>query len=67
MAGMPKLKSEVFLDAAYAIALAAPRDQHHQKALALANQLEGTRTRLITTRAVVFIPHFHPFPHPAAP
>lgn len=53
MAEMPKLKNEVFLDAAYAIALAAPRDQHHQEALALANQLEGTRTRLITTRAVV--------------
>ena len=31
MAETLKLRSEVFLDAAYAIALAAPNDQHHQR------------------------------------
>ncbi len=53
MAETLKLRSEVFLDAAYAIALAAPNDQHHQQAVALANQLEISGIRLITTRAVV--------------
>lgn len=53
MAKTPKLSSEVFLDAAYAIALAAPNDQHHQQAVILANQLEAAQIRLITTRAVV--------------
>ncbi|MDZ7289156.1 MAG: PIN domain-containing protein [candidate division KSB1 bacterium] len=44
--------NEVFLDAAYAIALAAPSDQYHERAKALAEQLEADETRLITTRAV---------------
>lgn len=45
--------NEVFLDAAYAIALSTPKDQHHQRAVALAEQMETAGTRLITTRAVV--------------
>ncbi|HEX8845256.1 MAG TPA: PIN domain-containing protein [Pyrinomonadaceae bacterium] len=45
--------TEVFLDAAYAIALSALNDQYHEQALALADKLEGEATRLITTRAVV--------------
>ncbi|MBV9211592.1 MAG: PIN domain-containing protein, partial [Acidobacteria bacterium] len=45
--------NKVFLDAAYAIALAAPSDQHHAHAVKLAEQLETEETRLITTRAVV--------------
>jgi predicted nucleic acid-binding protein len=44
--------NEVFLDAAYAIALSAPNDQYHERAKALAEQLEANETRLITTRAV---------------
>ena len=44
---------ELFLDASYAIALSAPNDQNHQKALTLADQLEANLTRLITTRAVI--------------
>jgi uncharacterized protein len=44
---------EVFLDSAYAIALAVSADQHHNRALALADQLELERTKLITTRAVL--------------
>lgn len=45
--------SEVFLDTSYAIALASPKDQYHARAEALAEQLEQSRTRLITTRAVL--------------
>ncbi len=45
--------TKIFLDAAYAIALAAPKDQYHERAKALAVQLEKDQTRLITTRAVV--------------
>ncbi|HAZ31282.1 MAG TPA: PIN domain-containing protein [Dehalococcoidia bacterium] len=45
--------TEVFLDAAYAIALSAPNDQYHEQAEMLAEQLEAEGTRLITTRAVV--------------
>lgn len=44
---------EVFLDAAYAIALAAPSDQLHSRAVALAEKLEADRSRLVTTQAVV--------------
>lgn len=46
-------KAAVFLDSAYAIALSAPKDEHHQRALALAERIEAEGTRLITTRAVI--------------
>ena len=45
--------AEVFLDTAYAIALSAANDQHHETAVVLAEELESGDTRLITTRAVV--------------
>jgi hypothetical protein len=45
--------SEVFLDAAYAIALSAISDEHHQAALQLADDLEADGSRLVTTRAVI--------------
>lgn len=45
--------AELFLDAAYAIALSAPNDQYHERAVLLAEQIEADGTRLITTRAVV--------------
>jgi predicted nucleic acid-binding protein len=45
--------NEAFLDTSYAIALAAPADQYHQRAVALSAQLQAGQTRLITTRAVV--------------
>ncbi|MBC7910191.1 MAG: type II toxin-antitoxin system VapC family toxin [Pyrinomonadaceae bacterium] len=45
--------NKVFLDAAYAIALAAPNDQHHARAVNLAEQLETEEAQLITTRAVI--------------
>ncbi len=44
--------SSVFLDTAYAIALSAPNDEHHARAVQLAAQLESGPARLITTRAV---------------
>lgn len=47
------LANEIFLDAAYAIALSAPRDRYHERAEMLAEQLEAKGTLLITTRAVV--------------
>ena len=45
--------TEVFLGAAYAIALSASSDQYHGPAEALAVQLEADGARLITSRAVV--------------
>ena len=47
------MAAEVFLDAAYAIALAAPSDQLHAQAVALAERLEADRTCLVTTQAVL--------------
>lgn len=45
--------NKVFLDTAYAIALAASSDQHHQKAVQVAIELEANQTKLVTTRAIV--------------
>jgi predicted nucleic acid-binding protein len=47
------MKSEVFLDAAYAIALSVPKDSYHQRAVLIADELEASKTRLVTTRAVI--------------
>jgi predicted nucleic acid-binding protein len=44
---------DVFLDAAYAIALASPPDQFHSLAVSLADQLEAKGTRMVTTPAVL--------------
>lgn len=53
MAQSLPIPSEVFLDTSYAIALSAPRDQFHARAIALADRLEQSETRLVTTRAVL--------------
>ena len=53
MAVPATLGSKIFLDTAYAIALSVSNDEHHEKALQLAEQLETQKTRLITTRAVI--------------
>jgi predicted nucleic acid-binding protein len=45
---------EVFLDTSYALALAASTDEHHARALELADALEATGARMIATRAVLF-------------
>ncbi len=47
------MKAEVFLDAAYAIALSVPKDQYHVRAISLADELEASKTRMVTTRAVM--------------
>jgi predicted nucleic acid-binding protein len=45
--------TEVFLDSSYAIALSVSNDEHHERAVKLAEQLETQGTSLITTRAIV--------------
>ncbi|MBF0235990.1 MAG: PIN domain-containing protein, partial [Desulfamplus sp.] len=47
------MRSEVFLDAAYAIALSVPKDMYHSKAVSLAEELESSKIRLITSHAVM--------------
>ena len=47
------MRTEVFLDTAYAIALSSSNDIFHRQALALAEELEAAGVRLITTRAVL--------------
>ncbi len=47
------MKTEVFLDAAYAIALSVTKDSYHNRAVLLADELESAKTRLITTHAVM--------------
>jgi hypothetical protein len=44
------MKSELFLDASYAIALTAPGDHHHRRAVELSEQIEAERVRLTTHR-----------------
>jgi predicted nucleic acid-binding protein len=44
---------EVFLDTTYAIALSAPTDQFHDRAVSLAAELKASRAKLVTTRAVL--------------
>ena len=48
-----KLDAEVFLDAAYLIALALPGDQHHRPARQISQTLNEARTRIVTNRAVL--------------
>jgi predicted nucleic acid-binding protein len=47
------MDAEVFLDTAYAIALANAKDLFHPKAVQLAQQLRTKKTKLVTTRAVL--------------
>jgi predicted nucleic acid-binding protein len=47
------VEAEVFLDANYAVALAAVTDQHHARAVVLAEEMEAANTRMVTTQAVL--------------
>lgn len=47
------MRANAFLDTSYAIALASSRDQFHEQAVQLADQLEAAATQLVTTRAVL--------------
>jgi uncharacterized protein len=53
MAKTLNLSGSVFLDTAYAIALASTTDEFHPLALALADELETSGTRLVTTWAAL--------------
>jgi uncharacterized protein len=45
--------AEVFLDTSFAIALSAVTDQNHARAVQIAEQLELSNTRLVTTQAIL--------------
>ena len=45
--------TEVFLDTSHVVALANPRDAHHEQALSLARHLSATGTRIVTTEAIL--------------
>ncbi len=45
--------AELFLDTSYAIAVSSPPDQYHERAVALAQQIEAQQLRFVTARAVV--------------
>ncbi len=45
--------TDVLLDTSYAIALSVSNDEHHERALRLADQLEAEGIGLITTRAII--------------
>lgn len=47
------MTNEVFLDTAFAIALSSFQDSFHDQAVQLAKQLEESKTKLVTTRAVL--------------
>lgn len=49
-----KLDAEVFLDAAYLIALGVPADQHRARALEFFQMMEIARTRIVTHHGVLF-------------
>ena len=49
----PMTSNTIFLDGAYAIALSAPNDQYHERAVILAQKLEAEGTRMVTSRAVI--------------
>ena len=46
-------RSDVFIDASYAIALSIQSDVFHPAAIELSRHLEDTRPRMVTTRAVL--------------
>ena len=50
---MPAKTNTVFLDAAYLVALAIPRDQFHAAAVRLMEEVLARRIKMVTTRAVL--------------
>ena len=51
--GKPDVRNEVFLDAAFAIALSSSNDRFHQRAAVLAERLRQAGVRMVTTRPVL--------------
>ncbi len=53
VAGYANLPAEVFLDTSFVVALAARTDENHGLALEVAQALKSSRTRIVTTQAVL--------------
>ncbi|HEY3788958.1 MAG TPA: hypothetical protein VGL71_08890 [Urbifossiella sp.] len=53
MANLIEPGDEVFLDTSFAIALSAPSDQFHLRVRCYAEELDASRAKMITTRAVL--------------
>jgi hypothetical protein len=51
MVGSAQMKPEIFLDSAFAIALAVETDSFHEKAVQISDDLDGSI--LVTTRAIL--------------
>ena len=51
--GLPNLPPEVFLDTSFVVALAVRTDENHARALKVSQILRVSRTRLITTQAIL--------------
>lgn len=47
------MKNSVFLDTSFSIALSVKSDELHQRALELAKQFDGGKTRIVTTQAII--------------
>ncbi len=47
------MTSQVFLDSSFVIAAISPRDQHHQRALALDEEVRSRRAKIVTTSGVL--------------
>ena len=45
--------NRIFLDTSYAVALSASTDEHHTRAVELADELEDSGTHFVTTRAIL--------------
>jgi len=52
-AAMKGLMNRVFLDTSYAVALSAVSDEHHKRAVELADEMEAANTHFVTTRAIL--------------
>ena len=51
-ANLSKMKSKVFLDTSFSIALSIVKDEFHQRAIELAQQVNAAQSEIITTQAV---------------
>jgi len=47
------LMNRVFLDTSYAVALSAVSDEHHKRAVDLADEMEAANTHFVTTRVIL--------------
>ena len=52
-ANLSTMKSKVFLDTSFSIALSIVKDEFHQRAIELAKQVNTAQSEIITTQAVI--------------